>query len=299
MSRLIGAPPGYVGYEEGGKLTEAVRRRPYSRGAARRNRKGPPRRVQHPAASARRRPADRQPRPHGRLHEHDHRDDLEHRQPDDPARSRREGGSDEEMREAVHGIAQDAVPAGVPQPRRRDDDFHPLGARRSARSSTSSCSIWPTASLSPTCSWSDRGSDRSRGVRRLRSLLRRSPAEARDPAGDPKPAGHGAATQCLPAGQHRRRRLRRQRVHVQGQGSAGTGAQPVMTRASPVTEPKSVALLPLRVRASDGWHSEGPQARHIRCRAREGPVTAAQKSPKARRADTSAATPQFVPALRA
>ena len=30
VSRLIGAPPGYVGYEEGGKLTEAVRRRPYS-----------------------------------------------------------------------------------------------------------------------------------------------------------------------------------------------------------------------------------------------------------------------------
>ena len=30
VSRLIGAPPGYVGYEQGGKLTEAVRRRPYS-----------------------------------------------------------------------------------------------------------------------------------------------------------------------------------------------------------------------------------------------------------------------------
>jgi ATP-dependent Clp protease ATP-binding subunit ClpB len=30
VSKLIGAPPGYVGYEEGGQLTEAVRRRPYS-----------------------------------------------------------------------------------------------------------------------------------------------------------------------------------------------------------------------------------------------------------------------------
>ena len=29
VARLIGAPPGYVGYEEGGRLTEAVRRRPY------------------------------------------------------------------------------------------------------------------------------------------------------------------------------------------------------------------------------------------------------------------------------
>src|SRR5690606_25182575 len=30
VSRLVGAPPGYVGYEEGGQLTERVRRRPYS-----------------------------------------------------------------------------------------------------------------------------------------------------------------------------------------------------------------------------------------------------------------------------
>jgi ATP-dependent Clp protease ATP-binding subunit ClpB len=30
VARLIGAPPGYVGYEEGGRLTESVRRRPYS-----------------------------------------------------------------------------------------------------------------------------------------------------------------------------------------------------------------------------------------------------------------------------
>ena len=30
VSRLVGAPPGYVGYEEAGQLTETVRRRPYS-----------------------------------------------------------------------------------------------------------------------------------------------------------------------------------------------------------------------------------------------------------------------------
>ena len=30
MSRLVGAPPGYVGYDQGGQLTEAVRRHPYS-----------------------------------------------------------------------------------------------------------------------------------------------------------------------------------------------------------------------------------------------------------------------------
>src|SRR5262249_14977252 len=30
VARLLGAPPGYIGYEEGGRLTEAIRRRPYS-----------------------------------------------------------------------------------------------------------------------------------------------------------------------------------------------------------------------------------------------------------------------------
>jgi len=30
VSRLIGAPPGYVGYEEGGQLTEKIRRKPYA-----------------------------------------------------------------------------------------------------------------------------------------------------------------------------------------------------------------------------------------------------------------------------
>ena len=30
VSRLVGAPPGYIGYEEGGQLTESVRRKPYS-----------------------------------------------------------------------------------------------------------------------------------------------------------------------------------------------------------------------------------------------------------------------------
>ena len=30
VSRLVGAPPGYIGYEEGGQLTEKIRRKPYS-----------------------------------------------------------------------------------------------------------------------------------------------------------------------------------------------------------------------------------------------------------------------------
>ncbi len=69
VSRLIGAPPGYVGYDEGGQLTEAVRRRPYSVVLARRDRKGALGRVQRLAPGARRRAPDRRPGTHGRLHE--------------------------------------------------------------------------------------------------------------------------------------------------------------------------------------------------------------------------------------
>ena len=70
VARLVGAPPGYVGYDEGGQLTEAVRRRPVLGGAARRGREGAPGGLRHPAPGARRRPADRRPGPHGRLPQH-------------------------------------------------------------------------------------------------------------------------------------------------------------------------------------------------------------------------------------
>ena len=67
VSRLIGAPPGYVGYEEGGQLTEADPPAPVRGRAARRDREGAPGRVQHPPAGARRRPPDRRAGAHGRL----------------------------------------------------------------------------------------------------------------------------------------------------------------------------------------------------------------------------------------
>ena len=79
VARLIGAPPGYVGYEEGGRLTEAVRRQPYSRDPVRRDREGPSRRVQRAAAGARRRPADRRPGADRGFQEHGHRHDQQHR----------------------------------------------------------------------------------------------------------------------------------------------------------------------------------------------------------------------------
>ncbi len=59
VSRLVGAPPGHVGYEEGGYLTEAVRRRPYSVILLDEVEKSAPGCVQHSAAGTRRRASDR------------------------------------------------------------------------------------------------------------------------------------------------------------------------------------------------------------------------------------------------
>ena len=84
VARLIGAPPGYVGYEEGGYLTEAVRRKPYSVLLLDEVEKGPPRRVQRAAAGAGRWPPDRRPGPHRGLQEHGDRDDQQHRLAPDP-----------------------------------------------------------------------------------------------------------------------------------------------------------------------------------------------------------------------
>ena len=104
VARLIGAPPGYVGYEEGGALTEAVRRRPYQVDPVRRDREGAPGRVQRAAAGARRRPPDRRPGPHGRLPQHADRDDLEPRRriPGQPA-----GGQDTDaVRDQVMAVVR-------------------------------------------------------------------------------------------------------------------------------------------------------------------------------------------------
>ncbi len=77
VSRMIGAPPGYVGYDEGGQLTRARAAPALLGGAVRRNREGASGRIQHAAADSRRRPPDRRPGPHGGLQEHRDHHDLE------------------------------------------------------------------------------------------------------------------------------------------------------------------------------------------------------------------------------
>ena len=78
VARLVGAPPGYVGYEEGGQLTEAVRRRPYSVVLLDEIEKAHTRGLRRAAADPRRRAPHRRSGPHGRLPQHRRDHDLEH-----------------------------------------------------------------------------------------------------------------------------------------------------------------------------------------------------------------------------
>ena len=75
VSRMFGSPPGYVGYEEGGQLTEKVRRKPFSVVLFDEVEKAHPDIFNTPAADPRGRSPDRLPGPGGRLQEHRHHHD--------------------------------------------------------------------------------------------------------------------------------------------------------------------------------------------------------------------------------
>ena len=126
VSRLVGAPPGYVGLR-GGRPAHRGRAPPaVQRGAARRDGEGARRRVQHPAAAARRRAAHRRAGSHGRLPQRDRDHDLEPRVGGvqrSVARPREAEGSGARRRARV-------LPAGVREPHRRDRGVRPARARR-------------------------------------------------------------------------------------------------------------------------------------------------------------------------
>ena len=79
VSRMIGSPPGYVGHEEGGQLTEKVRRKPYSVVLLDEVEKAHPDVFNVLLADSGRRPADRWAGPRGGFQEYRDRDDLQRR----------------------------------------------------------------------------------------------------------------------------------------------------------------------------------------------------------------------------
>ena len=122
-SRPLGAPPGYVGYEEGGELTEKVRAQAVLRGVVRRNRKSPSGHLQHAVPGAGRWPSDRRPGTQGGLQEHHHHPDHQprhswHRQ---GRQHRFQPGHEHRIELPAHegtGLRRTraAVPSGVPEP---------------------------------------------------------------------------------------------------------------------------------------------------------------------------------------
>ena len=184
VARLIGAPPGYVGYEEGGQLTEAVRRKPYSVVLLDEIEKA------HPDVFN----VLLQVLDDGRLTDGQGRTVnfkntviimtsnigsqliLEMRGADErelPAHAR-----------AGAGGAPAPVPAGVPEPRGRGRGLprpHRGGARpRSSTSSSRACGGgWPSGGSRSRSREAARGPS---GPRRLRPGVRRAPAQARHPA---------------------------------------------------------------------------------------------------------------------
>ena len=79
VSRLVGAPPGYVGYEEGGLLHRKDQAAAIQRHTARRDRESAPRRIQHPAAGSRRGRASGQSRTYGIFQEYRDDNDFQRR----------------------------------------------------------------------------------------------------------------------------------------------------------------------------------------------------------------------------
>ena len=205
VARLVGAPPGYVGYEEGGQLTEAVRRRPYSVVLL---------------------------------------DEIEKAHPEvfdvllqilDDGRLTDGQGRTVDFRNTViimtsnvrsAGGAARAVPSGVPEPDRRDRRVraaHARPARRDRRAPARAAAR--AVGRAGTLARADRRREGGRHGGRVGPDVRRSAAQARAAAAGREPARAASARGRLRGGRHGLggRRRRRARVHQGRHRRAGRG----------------------------------------------------------------------------
>ena len=118
VARLIGAPPGYVGYEEGGQLTEPVRRRPYSVILFDEIEKA------HPDVwNVLLQVLDDGRLTDGQGRTVDFKNTVIILTSNIGSQHLLGAANEKEMREAVHGRAAQGIPTGVPEPARRDGDL--------------------------------------------------------------------------------------------------------------------------------------------------------------------------------
>ena len=194
VSRLVGAPPGYVGYDEAGQLTERVRRRPYSVVLFDEIEKGPPGRIQHALAGPRRRAPHGRPGPDGQLREHGHHHDLQRRQP--APRQREAVRLHDEGRRGLRGDraagkerAGAGLQARVPQPDRRH--YRLPAPQQRGRAGDRGHHALPAQQAPRKPAGAGRGRRRGEGVHRrrgLRSQVRRPAAGPRHPTARREPA---------------------------------------------------------------------------------------------------------------
>ena len=210
VSRLIGAPPGYVGYDEGGQLTEAVRRRPYSVILFDEIEKA------HPdvfnvllQVLDEGRLTDGKG-PHGGLPQHGRHHDLQHRLLHHP------GGPGVRTRPHDHpgrGRTQKALPARVPQPRRRSADLPPSFRRRGGADRPHPARQPQPAHRRPgPRGRGHRGRHQAAGAQGLRPRLRGATAQTHHPAAGPGPAGSDGPRRRGRPRHHDRTRRRRRRA---------------------------------------------------------------------------------------
>ena len=236
VARLVGAPPGYVGYDQGGQLTEAVRRRPYTVVLFDEVEKAHPDVFDIAAAGARRRSADRRPGPHGRLPQHHPRADLEprlHRPSPDPALD------DRGRKDAVMAVVQRHF---KPEFLNRLDDvvvFHALSTEELTQIVDIQLDVLRRrlAKRRLTLDVSDAGPGVA-GAERVRPGVRRAAAAPAGAVGDRRPAGQGAARGRRARGRHGARRPRpgRGRRHRRPDRRQGRSRWPSSDGESPLFE---------------------------------------------------------------
>ena len=247
VARLIGAPPGYVGYEEGGALTEAVRRRPYQVILFDEVEKA------HPDVFN----VLLQVLDDGRLTDGqgrtvDFRNTmivLTSNLGSEYLAALPDGASANDAREQVMNVVRAGVPARVPEPARRGDPVQPPGPgadeghRRDPARPAAQAAGRPAHDPR-----AQRGGARMAGQCRLRPGLRRPAAEAGDPALAAGSAGADAAGR-----QARRRRDRARRCRPGRAGDPGhPGRGRRLTRGATALRQgrdRRVTEIPLRVLA--------------------------------------------------
>ena len=222
VSRLVGAPPGYVGFDEGGQLTEAVRRKSYAVILLDEIEKAHAGGVQHPAPDPGGRAPHRRQGPPGRLPQHDHHHDLEPRGREDPdqlvasASASRATRSRRARRRVVRpdegegpGGAQDELPAGVPEPHRRHRRVPQPHGRGDHQDRRPDAQAGPRPAQGPGHDARDHaGGQGAPDQARLRPGVRRPAAAPDDPEPDRGPARGAPAARPLQPGRHDRGRSR-------------------------------------------------------------------------------------------